>query len=307
MVFLICLRPTASVDGQHKRPTKIADHSRRMRGNLTCLILLAVVAPAISGCATVLTPIPPSQYPDLGGNHTYRVTTKDGTYRDTSVIEVEDSALVIVKPRAAMHDPRPYPLRIEFSNIQSVATIGQENITYVESGYEWGKSYGAEAQYYSSSFFIVEMGYVTGERVKPEKPRVGFGGTAYFAMSSQDFRAAIKPRIRYRFNHHISLDLSAGPYLDSWTDELSNGFVGTVGLNLGSYVSFRSEWTETEVEPWRDTDDGVNYVDYPGGRQKVWYNGVALRGGPGWATAGIGTAALIMLTLAMFSALASSN
>lgn len=275
------------------------------------LVPPALVIVLFSGCATILTPIPPSEYGGLSGAHTLRVTTTNGERRETSQLDIEDSTLTIIKPRAAMHDPRTYPVSYRFSEIRSVASIKQESLVYVESGVETGKNHGAESQYYSETFLMIEMGYLSGERARPEPPRWGFGGTFLVAASNMDFRAGMKARARYRFNRHLSCDVTAGPMLTSWNDGLFNGFIGGVGVNLGSFFTLKSEYMLYGVPPWRESgytySDGYTYTNYPGGYEKVWYNGVAFRGTLGWVTASVGSVALIAFVVASFAALGSSN
>ncbi|MCI0452764.1 MAG: hypothetical protein L0Z51_10305 [Candidatus Latescibacteria bacterium] len=238
----------------------------------SCSVLVATAF--VAGCAAVLTPVPPENYSRLEASRTYRVTTKDGASRDTSRQTVQDSSLVILKPRAALHDPRPYPVRIDFDEIESVSTIKSENLVYVESGVEFGSNYGVESEEFSPVLSTFELGHITGERAGREKPRWGFGATIFGGFSSHDVRGAVKPRVRYRFNRHVSADVSAGPVF-------GGGYLATFGVNLGSYVTFKSEWMESEIEPWSDSD-GDTVTQYAGGREKVWYNGVVFRGGPGW-------------------------
>ena len=99
--------------------------------------------------------------------------------------------------------------------------------------------------------------------------------------------------------------------LTSWNDGLFNGFIGGVGVNLGSFFTLKSEYMLYGVPPWRESgytySDGYTYRNYPGGYEKVWYNGVAFRGTLGWVTASVGSVALIAFVVASFAALGSSN
>jgi hypothetical protein len=273
---------------------------------------LAVAAILFSSCATVLTPIPPAEYQNLSGTHTVRVTPKEGDWHDANRMAVKDSTLTILRPQFPEYDKRKYPVSYKFSEIESISKIKQESLVYIEAGVEGGgPNQGAESEFYSKTFLVIDMGYLSGERAKPERPRWGFGGTIMTAMSDQDFRMGAKARVRYRINRHFSADVTAGPMLTSWNDGLINGFVGGVSFNAGRFLTLRSEYMTYEVAPWREDNysfpTGHQCIQHPGGYEKVWYNGVALRGGMGWATATVGTGLMFLYLIAALSALGSSN
>ena len=211
------------------------------------LSISAILVALTCGCATVLTPVPGSEYAKLEEVRTYHVVTKSGEKRTTSKQSVNDSTLVITKPAAALHDPRPYPVSIPLSDIESISTVRYENLVYVESGIQAGKNYGDYSPTFSPFLFTTELGYISGERGKSVKSLIGYGATMYFAGSSHDFRGGIKARVRYRFNNAISIDAAGGPLLGN-----NAGFVSSLGVNLGSAVTLKSEWMSAEFEPWTE-------------------------------------------------------
>jgi len=251
--------------------------------------------------------IPPAEYQTLNGSRTVRVTPKNGDWRDSAAISVHDSTLTIAKPRYPEYDTREYPVSYRFDELESVSTIKHEGLIYVESGVEHGSNHGAESQFFSKNFFVIDMGYLSGERRYHEHPRWGFGGTLLIAASDMDFRMGAKGRVRYRLNPHLSFDATAGPMLKSWNDGLINGFVGGVNVNVGSTFMLRSEYMTYEVSPWRDASynysSGYTYTQYPGGYEKVWYNGIAFHGTMGWVTASVGSFALVGFMIAALASL----
>ena len=187
----------------------IHDRRRPLARIILAMSSLATIA-LISGCASVLTPVPESNYNELESHHTYYVVTKSGDTRQTAQQSIDDSVLVIEKPRAALHDARSYPVRIPFDDIESISTIKTESLLYIESGIEAGNRSGAET--YSDSPFLIttELGHITGERVGRVHPRWGYGGTVYFGANADEFIGGIKARVRYRAGDHYSFDAAAG-------------------------------------------------------------------------------------------------
>ncbi len=261
-----------------------------------CVVVMAFV----SGCATVLTPLPESEFHHLDENRTYYIVTKSGETRQTAKQTIEDSTLVIRKPRAALHDPRPYPARISMSDIESISTVRTENLVYVESGLQAGKNYGDDSQGFSPFLFVTELGYISGERGRTTKPPAGYGATLYMAASNNDFRGALKARVRYRFNRHVSIDGAGGPLLGD------SGFVTSLGVNLGTFVTLKTEWMSYEFEPWTDYD-GNTRTYHPTGTEQVWYSGMTFRNGAGWMAMTLEIGAGIAMMMAVTAALGSSN
>ena len=277
---------------------------------MSLIRFLPALAVVFSGCATVATPIPPSEYESLNHRRTVRVTPREGDWYETSEMSITDSTLTIVRPHYAEWDQRRYPVTYRLDEIESVASIKHVSLVYIESGVEHGSAnHGAASQFYSETLFVIDMGYLSGERSDREHPRWGFGGTIMTAMG-EDFRMGAKARIRYRMSQTFSLDATAGPMLTSWNDGLFNGFVGGMNLNAGPF-SFRSEYMTYKVPSWTAEDysypTGHTYTHHPGGYEKVWYNGVAFQGTLGWVTAGVGTVAMFVYVAASFAALAGSN
>jgi hypothetical protein len=200
---------------------------------------------------------------------------------------------------------------LRFNEIQSISRIKHESLVYVESGVEHGANHGAESEFFSKNFLVIDMGYVTGERKYEEHPPWGFGGTLMIAASDQAFRIGLKARARYRWKPYLSFDATAGPMLTSWNDGFINGFVGGVNVNAGSFFTIRSEYMTYQVDPWREAHynfpGGYVYTQHPGGYEKVWYNGVAFRGTLGWVTAGVGSAAMIVFMIAALAALGAAD
>lgn len=261
----------------------------------------AILVALTCGCATVLTPVPDSEYAKLEEVRTYHVVTKSGEKRTTSKQSVNDSTLVIIKPAAGLHDPRRYPVSIPLNDIESISTVRYESLVYIESGVQAGKNYGDYSLTFSPYLFTAELGYLSGERRKAVKPPTGYGATMYFAGSSHDFRGGIKARVRYRFNNSISVDAAGGPLLGN-----NSGFVSSVGVNLGSAVTFKSEWMSAEFEPWTEVVYPTR-IHHPGGTEQIWYNGIMLRNGLGWMAMTLEIGVGIAMVMAVMSGLSQLN
>lgn len=253
----------------------------------------------LSGCATVTTTVPPADYKKLPWPHTYRITTTDGEIRETSYAETHDSALVVVRPAAPLHDPRPYPVTIRYDEIESIETTRRTSILYLEAGAITGRNFGAASATYSQTRAVFELGYMGGERSAYEKRRWDAGGTFYLAASGEDSRIGVKARARYRVHRNVSFDVSAGPLFGWWDGSFINGFVGGGSVNLSPWFALRSEYMTYNAPSWKQ-DIGETFIEHPGGYEQVWYNGAVIRGGPAWFTLGVG-AALFVALLVYFS------
>lgn len=242
---------------------------------------------AASGCATVRTTIPRSEYKNLRWPNTYTITSRDGEIREASNLVKRDSVLVIVNPRYPLNDRRHYPVEIPYDEIESIETLKYRRVIHVEAGAQWGPNLGTESGEYNSWVGVIEMGYLSGELGGPGKPEWGYGGTMLITLGESEARVGLKARARHRLNDNLSLDFGAGPMLDTADDGFFAGFVGGVGLSGWSLVSLRSEVVTYHVKPWRE-DLGTSYIDHPGGgTEVVWYNGAAFVGKPAWITMGV--------------------
>lgn len=255
-------------------------------------VSLLVIA-LLSGCSTVRITVPPSEYRKLSWPHTYEVVTKDGEIREASWIETPDTALVIMRPRFAMKDPRSYPVSIHYDQIDSITTTRRVSLVYLEMGFVTGKNFGVESPDYSKNRATFDVGYMGGDHNPYNRPRWDGGVTLYLAASERDTRVGLKGHANYRLNRSIQFDLAAGPLFNWWDGNTFNGFVGGVGVDLSPWFSLKSEYTTWKVEPWQDGD----LVEHSGGYEQVWYNGAAIRGGPAWFTAGLGAGALTVLII----------
>jgi hypothetical protein len=255
-----------------------------------------------SGCATVRTTIPPSEYKNLRWPTTYTIISRDGEIREASDILKQDSSLVVVRPRYPLNDRRKYPVTIAYDDIESIETVQHRNILHVEAGAEGGPNLGDDSDEYSSWIGVIELGYVAGELTRPVPRGWGYGGTMFVALGESAARVGLKARARYRFNPDLSLDFGAGPMLDTPDDGFLAGFVGGVGLRAWSSLSVRSEIVTYHVKPWSERETHVNH---PGGTEVVWYNGAAVLGTPAWITMGVAFVAIIVYAGAMASSMSS--
>lgn len=214
--------------------------------------------------------------------------TTDGETHQVTHVEVNDSTLVVAGAQTS-------PTTIKFNEIDSIEKVSRKSVVYAEAALEYGVNHGIEQQNFPSWYGIAELGYLSGELVRP-RPKWGFGGTVLLGAAESNFRMAFKARARYRVNPTLSLDVAAGPRLDPSKPEF-NGFMGSVGVNVGSVFTLRSELMSYEIDPWTTIENGITPIEHPGGDVYAWYNGIALRGVPGWTALGIGAAAFVALTI----------
>jgi hypothetical protein len=268
---------------------------------LIARIIVALLAVTLlANCATVRTPVPPSDYHKISWPHTYAITSKDGKVREASNIEKTDSSLTIMNLSDLSADHHGYPVTLRYDDITSIDRLGRKSILHLEVGLETGKNFGDPSLHYSNTIGIFEVGYVSGER-RPVRPRWGFGGTMMAALGNEA-RIGLKARARYHFNSWLSSDIVAGPMLTTPHDGFFNGFVGGLGLNLGDAITLRSEYMLWGVNSWRENTgyyafDKYTYIDHPAGYEQVWYNGATVRGtaaGVILAVAGVGVVAFII-------------
>ena len=266
------------------------------------LVTSILVVSLLANCASVRTPLPPSEYRQISWPHTYAVTTKDGKVREASNIQEADSSLTIINPSdLSSMDRASYPVTIPYSQITSIDRLEHHSILHVEVGIETGKNSGDSSLHYTSTIGVFELGYVSGE-LRPVRPTWGFGGTVMFALGNEA-RVGLKARARYRFNPWLSSDIVAGPMLTTPHDGFFNGFIGGLALNVGSSITLRSEYMVWGVDPWRQntgyyTYDKYTFIEHPAGYEQVWYNGATFRGtaaGVVLAVAGIGVVALVIM------------
>jgi hypothetical protein len=264
------------------------------------LVASFLIVSLLSNCATVRTPVPPSDYRKISWPHTYAVTTKDGKVREASNIQKADSSLTVVNSSDLSSDQLGYPVTIPYRDIKSIERIGQHSILHVEVGIETGKNSGDPSLHYTSTIGVFELGYVTGE-LRPVRPKWGFGGTMMAALGNEA-RIGLKARARYRFNPWLSSDIVAGPMVTTFHDGFFNGFIGGLALNVGSSITLRSEYMVWGVNAWRENTgyyayDKYTFIEHPAGYEQVWYNGATFRGtaaGIVLAVAGAGVIALFI-------------
>lgn len=266
----------------------------------------AVLVVAI-GCAAVGTPVPPADY-DLVREKPVRVRISDGESIDVIGVRQVDSTLVLTRAHYPEYDRHSYPLSIPLREVESVETVRAESLVYIETGVEWGSNFGVDSELYGPTIMAVDIGYLSGERASRPRPRFGYGATIYAMASLEDFRGGLKARGRYRFNRHVSMDLAGGPMLAGSQPGTFNGYVASVGVNLGSYVTFKSEYVVFGIEPWSEYDSWTGvYTYHPGGDERVWYNGVAFRNGAGWAATAVGSATFLYLLIATLAGLGGTS
>jgi hypothetical protein len=68
--------------------------------------ILAVFTALCSGCATIVTPVPPADYQSLNGARTLRVTPTQGRYHEADKVSVRDSTVTIVRPQYPEYETR---------------------------------------------------------------------------------------------------------------------------------------------------------------------------------------------------------
>ncbi|HEU4365124.1 MAG TPA: hypothetical protein VFT13_06620 [Candidatus Krumholzibacteria bacterium] len=237
-----------------------------------------------------------------------RVRTSEGKNIDAIGLRSVDSTLVLSRARYPEYDRHSYPLIIPMRDVESVDKIKVESLVYIETGVEGGKNYGVESGSFSPTILAVDIGYLSGERASRPRPRFGYGATLYAMASMDDFRGGLKVRGRYRFNRQMSMDLAGGPMLAGGHPGTFNGYVASLGVNLGSYVTFKSEYVVFGIEARREYDYSTDtYTYYPGGDERVWYNGIAFRNGAGWAATVVGGGGLLFVLIASLGALAGAN
>jgi hypothetical protein len=268
---------------------------------LLCVVLAVFLG---AGCASVPTLIPRDEYCALG-QKTVRVTTMSEEIYGIGV-RCADSTLTLARAQYPEYDRRNYPLDIPMQDIDRVETIRAESLVYVETGVEYGVYLAGEAPNFSPTLYVTEIGYLSGERKRDVRPRWGFGGSLFLSLSNSESFGGIKGRARYRLNDTWSFDATTGPLVHSW--ELQGWMFGA-GVNLGRYVTFRSEYVAHRYEAWREPGQGAadGYTYYDAGTEHVWYNGVALRNGAGWLATGVGVVALFAAASALAAGLAASN
>jgi|SRR5688572_7571467 hypothetical protein len=248
------------------------------------VLAIALIALA-TGCATVKTTVPPSNYSKLSPSKDYVVTTASGS-TPASHVQVNDSMLVVEGP----------PMQaIQLKDVELVERVHRKSVIYAEAAIEYGVNNGVEQQQFPTWYAIAELGYLSGELASP-RPRWGVGGTVLLGAAESAFRMAFKARVRYRVNPTLSFDVAGGPRLDPSQPDF-NGYIASVGVNLGEFFTLRSELMSYEIDPWTTYENGVTPIEHPGGDVNAWYNGVAFRGAPGWIGIGLGTAAFVALTI----------
>ena len=253
-----------------------------------------------SGCASVPTTVPRSDYDTLPLPKNYTITSRAGETWEASNLVKRDSTFVIERPRYPLNDRRHYPVALHYDEIESIATIKHRNVMHVETGGEWGPNLGTESGEYNAWVGVVEMGYVSGEFDRPRKPGWEYGGTMFITLGASEARVGVKARARHRFNESLALDFGAGPMFDEVDDGFFAGFVGGIGVNAWSALSLRSEVVTYHVKPWREDTGNNTYIDHPGGgTEVVWYNGASFLGTPAWITLGVVLVGTIVYGIAL--------
>jgi hypothetical protein len=271
------------------------------------VFVLGALLALATGCASVPTTVDPGDYRKIG-NKTVRVQTVQNEKVEAIGVWCSDSTMILDRALYPGYDRHEYPRTIQLKDVRSVATLQHESLVYVESGVEWGRNYGVESSSFAKTVMTTEIGYLSGERASQPRSTLGFGATFYFMASFEDFRGGIKARGRYRYNRHFSLDLAAGPMIKH---NAINGYVASLGFNIGPYVTLKSEYQVFDIPAWREyvytPGPGDEYVYYPGGNERVWYNGIALRNGAGWIATVAGTIGMFVAMVVALSALGGSS
>lgn len=267
------------------------------------LLVFAVAPMLLLGCASVGTQLEPDEYCSLGYKNVRVKTVQNETIQAIGVSCI-DSTVTLQRATYPGYDRHEYPLKLAKRDIVSMERVRLESLIYIESGVEHGVNHGLESDYFSETAFIAEIGYLSGERASRPHQRWGFGGTFYMLASLDDIRGGLKVRAVHRFNKTLSLGLGAGPMLNHGH---FNGWVAGAGFNVGSYVTIKSEYMVFGIDPWTEYGPNYQYVYKPGGDEKVWYNGIALRNGAGWIATTVGSATLLLLVIASLGALAGGS
>lgn len=176
-------------------------------------------------------------------------------------------------------------------------------LAFVESGVLLGRSSGAASEAFSPVVGVMEIGVLHGARSGRSRSGWGIGGTGFFGGGGQDFRVALKPRLRYRFSPGFAADLSAGPVWSLPTASghpVDQGLLATVSLQFGGWLTLRTDVQSRPVPSW--TGYGYPPQTVPAGTETGVYVGFAMRNRPGWTATILGTgavAALFMLVAAV--------
>ncbi len=181
----------------------------------------------------------------------------------------------------------------------ATATAGESNGVFIETGLLAGGATGVESRSFSTFRAFSEVGYMWGKKPGPSGGPWGGGATIYLGLGHEDLRLAFAPRVRYSFSPKWSLDVSAGYIFATSENEpgVSNtGFLGSLNLNQGSWLTYRAEVNVKEFQPWTTVHQNVPVV-HEGGYETAIYGGIAARGRPGWVAAAVGVAALGALML----------
>lgn len=179
---------------------------------------------------------------------------------------------------------------------------------FVETGVEIGTNIGDESRYFSDILWTMEIGYLRGARSGESDRGWGFGCNLYTCLGKNDWRFAVKPRIRYRFHPQWATDFSAGLILSGYGDDpgkIEEGFVGGLGLNYSTWLTLKIEMM---IKPFQakeayDYSNGQYYAVEPAGTEVSIYSGIALRGKPGWIATGAGTVVIIVGGIIYISAM----
>jgi hypothetical protein len=183
--------------------------------------------------------------------------------------------------------------------IAATAEAGESDGVFIETGLLAGVAAGVEGQSFSTFRAFTEVGYMWGKKPDPAGGRWGGGATLYLGLGHEDLRLALAPRVRYSFSPDWSLDVSAGYIFATSEGEpgvANTGFLGSLNLNQGGWLTYRAEVNVKEVQPWTTVHQNVP-VEHEGGYETSIYGGLAARGRPGWVAAGIGVAAVFALML----------
>ncbi|MDH4338270.1 MAG: hypothetical protein OEX18_13440 [Candidatus Krumholzibacteria bacterium] len=157
----------------------------RYPAQLAVLLPATVAAVLATGCASVPTTVDPADYRKIG-NKTVRVQTVQDEKFEAIGVWCSDSTMILDRALYPGYDRHEYPRTIQLKDVQSVATLQQESLIYIESGVEMGVNYGVESTYFAKTIMATEIGYLSGERPSRPRPTFGFGATFYFMGSFED-------------------------------------------------------------------------------------------------------------------------
>jgi len=166
----------------------------------------------------------------------------------------------------------------------------------VETGAQAGGVIGVEGPTHSTFRGVSEIGVMFDRVREGLPPKTTYGVVLYGAIGNEDFRIALKPKLRYRFRPKWSTDITAGyifASLESGPYVSQTGIAGGATLNYSNWLSFKADVNVVKVEDRPRFEEGKEVGVIKGGHEISVYGGVSLRNHAGWMATVIGTSVFL--------------